>query len=522
MPNRWNLLEERLIRVRTARDPTATMTLPEVLASLAAGDEIVGFRALRHHQRHAWFAFLVQLSAMALHRAGRDAPPTDPAEWRRLILGLAGDDADAFTLVVEDRSRPAFMQPPVPAKGGRPLRPAGTAADLLDVLLTAKNHDVKAERIVSAGPDQWLLTVVTVQTMEGFLGRGNYGIARMNGGFGNRPYVGLAPRTGWASRYRRDLPLLLGARDELVREVGFAARTGHALLWLLPWDGSAEAKLQLAACDPFFLEICRRIRLVEESGRVVAFTAPTDAARIDDGDRHGVTGDPWTPIDREAVPAKALTLSESGFDYRQTHELLLGGKYEPGVAQRVAPTDPEQVVFHAEALVRGQGKTGGYHVREVVIPARVRRTLASRPERERLRDVGRQWIDLAATVRNKVLKPAVLAYLQGGPDDLNFKDDRADAWTAALDRQIDTVYFDHLFEVAEGDPGAAGLRWTRAVLGLAQAQLEDAIRRSPAPSVRRYRAEHAAWRVFRGAARNRFPDLFTTTTEGGVHDERQA
>jgi CRISPR system Cascade subunit CasA len=518
MSNRWNILEERLIRVRTVRDPATAMTLPEVLGSLTVGDEIVGFRALRHHQRHAWFAFLVQLSAMALHRAKLAAPPPDPAEWRRLILGLAGDDEAAFTLVFEDLSRPAFMQPPVPAKAAHPMKAAGSAPDALDVLLTSKNHDLKAERLGTAHADQWLLTLVTLQTMDGYLGRGNYGIVRMNGGRGNRPYVGLTPAVAWGSRYRRDVAVLLGAREELVRENGFNEEGRHALLWLVGWDGSEAERIRLTECDPFFIEVCRRVRLLERDGVIVAFTSPTEAPRTDDGDRKGVLGDPWTPIDRDAEPPKALTLPESGFDYRQTLELLVGGRYEPGRAQRVRPGDPDDLVFHAETLVRGQGKTGGYHVRLVPIPARVRRTLGSRSERERLRDLGRQWIELAATVRNKVLKPALLAYLQGGPGELNFKDDRADGWTSALDRQIDGIYFDSLFEVSdEEDLLAASAAWTRAVLELARGQLDDAMRRSPVASVRRYRAEHAAWRTFHGSARRKFPDLFTEGHEGGVH-----
>lgn len=521
MSSRWDLLNERLIRVRLVDGATERMTLPEVLASLTSDDRIVGFPGLRHHQRHAWHAFLVQLSAMALQRSGGRSPPLRPEEWTQMLLGLAQGEPTAFTLVVPDDSHPAFFQPPVPAGERRKLRPAGDAPDALDILLTSKNHDLKAKRIGSAEADHWMYVLLTVQTMDGYLGHGKYGISRMNGGLGSRAAVTLLPGLAWGQRVRRDLGVLLAGRDRLVQDFGFRSSGGHALLWLLPWDGTAESKVPLAECDPFFLEVCRRIRLVEQGGVVAALGAATDAPRVEDGDRKGVVGDPWIPVDRTTDPVKALTVSESGFDYGKTHELLLGGAFEQSMAQQVAPADPDELVFHAEALARGRGKTGGYHVRQVPIPARVRRTLRSSEGRETLLKLGRQWIGLAGMVRNKVLKPAVLAYLQGGPDELNFKDDRHEFWVSAFDRQVDSVYFDHLFEATDGDAVESTRRWTRALLALACAELEDAIGRSPVPSVRRYRAENAAWRTFHGSARRNFPDLFAEDKKGGAQDERR-
>jgi CRISPR system Cascade subunit CasA len=61
------------------------------------------------------------------------------------------------------------------------------------MLVTAKNHDVKAARLTEAGIDDWLFALVTLQTMEGIGGRNNYGVSRMNGGFANRPGFSIAP-----------------------------------------------------------------------------------------------------------------------------------------------------------------------------------------------------------------------------------------------------------------------------------------------------------------------------------------
>ena len=59
--------------------------------------------------------------------------------------------------------------------------------DALDILPTAKNHDVKSSRVASPDFDEWIFALISLQTMAGFYGRGNYGIARMNSGHGSRP-----------------------------------------------------------------------------------------------------------------------------------------------------------------------------------------------------------------------------------------------------------------------------------------------------------------------------------------------
>jgi CRISPR system Cascade subunit CasA len=51
-----------------------------------------------------------------------------------------------------------------------------------------------------ATPEHWFYALLTLQTMQGFLGAGNYGISRMNGGFASRPSVGLAPSDRWGMR----------------------------------------------------------------------------------------------------------------------------------------------------------------------------------------------------------------------------------------------------------------------------------------------------------------------------------
>lgn len=131
-------------------DPLGALSLPGVLAASARG-EARGFARLRPHQRAAWHMFRVQLSALALRAGGRIEPPEDEETWQELLRALTQDlSDDPWRLVVEDRGRPAFLQPPDP--GGLKWEPVLTP-DALDLLITARNHDVKAAIAQDARPE---------------------------------------------------------------------------------------------------------------------------------------------------------------------------------------------------------------------------------------------------------------------------------------------------------------------------------------------------------------------------------
>jgi CRISPR system Cascade subunit CasA len=208
----YNLLVEPLIRVRCKDGTKTALSLPAVLAGLSTGD-LDAFIGLMRHQRHAWHAFLVQLAAIALDRAGKTAPPKKEAEWRDLLKTLTREyKADEpWSLVVEDVLKPAFMQPPVPEKS---LDRAGFGnpswfTDDLDILVTSKSHDVKMHRVRTPEVDHWSYALVTLQTCQGFLGAGNYGISRMNGGFASRPGLGFRHGHSWSEHFQRDVRVLL-------------------------------------------------------------------------------------------------------------------------------------------------------------------------------------------------------------------------------------------------------------------------------------------------------------------------
>ena len=79
-----------MIRFETSAGDLRDGALWDALAALSA-DDVAAFPALRPHQRMPVHAFFVQVSAIALRRAGRAAPPTEAAAWRDLLFALTPD-----------------------------------------------------------------------------------------------------------------------------------------------------------------------------------------------------------------------------------------------------------------------------------------------------------------------------------------------------------------------------------------------------------------------------------------------
>ena len=205
-----NLLHDRLIRVRMKDGTAESLTLPGVYAALQT-DRVADFPSLRPHQRHAWHAFLAQLAVIALDRTGSRSFPATSVAWEAALRALTPQYAadEPWTLIVEDPTLPAFMQCPAP-NGLEEYRKLVETPDDLDLLVSSKNHDVKQTVALNSAPEDWLFALVDLQTMAGVLGRGNYGIARMNGGFSSRPCLGLAPaRVGIGGHVFHDVERML-------------------------------------------------------------------------------------------------------------------------------------------------------------------------------------------------------------------------------------------------------------------------------------------------------------------------
>lgn len=499
-----NLLTDPLIRIRDADGQIRLLNLPELFVALGH-DAVRDYPALRPHQRHPWHSLLVQLAALALHQAGEAQPWDEPDGWRAALLALTPEhpDGSAFCLVAP-HDKPAFLQAPV-AGGKLDGWKAIPTPDALDMLVTSKNHDLKGERMRRAEADDWLFALVSLQTQEGFLGAGNYGISRMNGGFSSRPAIGVAPDGGIGRRWRRDVAALRDARVDLIESYGMRGEGGVALLWLPSWNGVTS--LAFAALDPFYIEICRRIRIVQElTGGLVAHGTGTKAARVDASARKGVTGDAWIPVEE----GKALTLGSDGFNYGLAAELAWGSKYRKTTAQILRDEDGViGITLLAQGVVRGQGKTEGYHERRIPLSKKavglLRRGQTDRPASlasERVRAVG--------TMRGSILRTALFALFEAGTDKLDFDrrtaKQQVEPFVKAFERAEDARFFDDLnIELdadSEDEQHAERLRWLIGLAERAEAVLRSAFAVGPQCGERRYRARSRALAFFHGALRS--------------------
>ncbi|MTH62544.1 CRISPR-associated protein Cse1 [Paracoccus litorisediminis] len=474
-----DLLHEPLIETNAGRQ-----SLPGLLAAMARG-EVQAFPALRPHQRPAWHMFLVQLSVMALDTAKRRDLPLEEDGWRAALRGLTPDfpDDEAWHLVATSPDRPAFLQPADP--GGLKWQDVATP-DALDMLITSRNHDIKREIARNAEPQDWIFALVSLQTMEGFGGAGNYGIARMNGGSSSRVLMGLAPARKGASDidpsawWARDVSRLLETRKGV---------TGKCLIWQEPWpEGSM---LDLTALDPQFIEVCRRIRLVETEGRLTAQRSTSKAARISGKDAKGNTGDPWAPLN--IAEGKSLTLGDQNWTHELLVRLLFSDKPEwvaPPLAQHHAAEANEPMLLVAEAFARGNSKTDGFKSRIVPVPmAMVRKMFGAQPRPVAsglLADIAS--IDLA--LRNGLATVAARGS-SGKLDKQNYQ--RSRPACEALRRKADELFFPELWKRMEvtDDDGFAPLRreFLEELAMIARNEFQRASPGIPCSTLMRPRAE---------------------------------
>jgi CRISPR system Cascade subunit CasA len=513
----YNLLNEPLIDTK----PLGRLSLPGVMAALAR-DEIDSFPALRPHQAPLWHMFLVQLAALALFGAGKDEIPMRDEDWTERLRGLtSGYPADEpWCLVVDDWNKPAFLQPPVPKNNV--WKNVAPTADALDLLITSRNHDLKQAVARGGEPGDWVFSLVSLQTGEGYGGKDNQGIARMNGGSSSRALVSLAPlRRGTARSINprpgswlwRNVTVLLQSRtrEEGALHHGFASKDGLGLTWLAPWP--EELQLQIKDLDIWFIEVCRRVRFVAPNGSLTAHKGNSKATRINAKHMNGALGDPFAPIHR--TENKSLTLSERDFDYRLLTELLFSGDWIMPLAARPASfeSEGESLALVCEALSRGNSKTEGFKSRILPIGGKISRALG--PKREELHKLAQAQMEAIAKF-DKALRNALALAAAGGDREKIKKEHYALAANARahLDRYADEIFFERLWaRFAAQDESKEALRaeetnFARLLWNKACAVFEQSLPAMPCTGIFRPRAEARARREFLRAVRREFPELF--------------
>lgn len=507
-----NLLHDPILTL----SDDSRVSLPALFAAMAHG-EVQGFPALRPHQRPAWHMFLVQLGALAMWTAGRRDLPGDAESWAVALRGLTPEHPDdsPWRLAVADRGKPAFLQARVP--DGLKWSEVATP-DALDMLITARNHDLKQAVARQAAAEDWVYALVSLQTCEGYGGGGGgyNGIARMNRGWSSRPLLGLAPARGEdmsihpSAWWARDVNLLMAARerggDSKVGKPG-----GSALLWCLDWPEGGQ--LDIRTLDSWFIEICRRVRLTEAGGRLSAKRATSKGTRIDAKALNGNTGDPWAPV--KTSDGKSLTLGESGdFHYERLCNLLFTGDWNRPLLACPGDGETGDMVVVAEAFARGNNKTGGFKSRVVPVPERFVSRLSSD-------DVGRLASAQMEEIESfdKALGYALALVAAGGKTEDGAVGKKqfvhARPARARFDRAADRLFFPSLWRRAgaatEGDD--ADFEAKRAFLAdlweAAKTEFETALSSIPCPAILRPRAEARARRALRNRVwKHYYSELF--------------
>ena len=219
----------------------------------------------------------------------------------------------------------------------------------------------------------------------------------------------------------------------------------------MPWAGDAQLSVG-KDLDPLFIEICRRIRLFERDGRLMARKAGSKAARI--ASVNGLTDDPWAPVSIEKP--RSFTLGDNrAFTYKTLRDLTMSGKWTPASLAKADEEEAEQtMLLVAEAFARGNSKTGGFRSR--VIP--MSKTVAQRMLTTTATDQSAYLMEDIALV-DKALRNGIALLAANGLRESIKADHYARAATARakLDHHADAMFFSVLWDMLEAGDEAARL-----------------------------------------------------------------
>jgi len=466
-------------------------SLPAVLAALSRG-EIRDFPGLRPHQREPWHAFTVQVATIAMlggKHANFETLKTEDA-WLTALLGLTPDypGGEAWSLVVDDWTKPALLQPPIEAAANkRDYSPCFHAPDGLDLLVTSKNHDLKQERMTNGTEEHWLFALVALQTGDGYAGKYTYGISRMNSGAGSRMFLRVKPDTTFADGFQRDVLELLRIHDK-------EPDTRSGLVWIKPWDGTQS--VSFSSLHPLYIDTCRRIRLSAADGHITGHMATSKCARIEASELKGKTGDPWAPIKPDG--SSSITAGAMGFGHRQMAKLLNPKEtLRPSLAQVLDADTDKDLVLSVTSLVRGQGKTEGFHTRSIRISKAIRGRLG-RPD-ILLDTMGATAVKRSgeASEMGSRLRRSLIYLYQGAPENIRFDDKsatkKAEPWEQSFNANVDGEFFAEAFWLdMEGARGSHRMEWRKRLAEIARDTFQEAAAQAPRTEVKRIRAQAKA------------------------------
>ncbi len=511
-----NLLRERLLHYRTvAAGDTVAANLPELFAAMNR-DEVRDFPALRPHQRHPWHAFLVQLAAIALHQAERDEPFETAVEWDTALMALTPDDPDgAAWCLVSPPQRPAFMQAPVLVFDFNESWKCLLAPDELDVIKTSKNHDLKSQRMVGAREDDWVFSLISLQTQSPSDSGSYKESSRMNGGWGRRLGVGVVPVGGYGARWARDVRILLESRLKICEDFGFC-NDGLKLIWLVPWDSLMESCLNPSKLNPFYLEVTRRVRLVFMSGEVQCRSATTPNPRVGKI-QGGLTGDIWSPIETGKDGERVVTIRSGGISYAIAVKMIIPGQLRFSPAMKIKLNDGEcGLRILMQSIAWGEKNTNsGYHERSINVGGRMAAILRS-GKVDQLARIASHRVQIIHEITSKALWPALLVLFSrakkkdsGEIDAAKSIENITSRYAKYFEKICDTSFFEDLSGQIESEhPNKVWDAWLVTLSIRAEEVLCSAFLAGPRSAQLRYRAQSEAIAKLRSTLRSpKFPDL---------------
>lgn len=447
--------------------------LPALLADLITGCDIRGYPLVSAEQRSYWLRFQVRCAARAMHTAGLGVaeattmPSADLATRLRDAL-LEHSAVSDWELYQSDPSLPGFLQPPTP--GAAPPDEDGYRLDdcgLLTQIIGTKGHERKVA--VARRLDQERTTYALIEYQFGviFGGRGNYESqltgSRSGAGSGT-PFMGAWIEGSYGATFLHDLGVVLDGWDQTAE---FQLGPVWAL-WREHWDGASQlASMRL---DPVFIPLARLVRLGEPVNGVfetVWFHA-SERSRVNDLTEGGRLGDPYTPLipDPKGGHLKVRGTLEKGYDYLEVVRLLFGlegARCSPSVEALFSnPPDLDDLRIVFEGVAFEQGKTRGFHRREVRLPRQRSKLMRLARQVPVVAILHQQMLD-QTTKAKRALRSALALLLSGDPRPRDSDRAKMGPGIDVLDALIDSIYIDYLVDAATGedtdDPTEAYRRW---------------------------------------------------------------
>lgn len=495
--------------------PVALTTL---LAHLLAGDSPVhGFPRLAAEQRGYWHRFLVRCAAKALHELGVSVDEASSQDRGELaaqfedVLAEAAGGRTAWHLWGTDSSEPAFLQPPTPEGEPPKVNYKKKSLGHLSVAIGGKNHERKVDAVRSLRPEEAIYALVAFQSgvIYSIAGAGyRYGASQLmgskSGATSGTPFMGVRIGSDLGATFLHDAEVFLENWSEIRRNSGLR---GHVwALWTEYWDGSRS--LPAADLDPAFIPLARLIRLeppLEEEFESVWFRR-SRVERVEDH-TDGNMGDIFTPLvphpDHDDVWKVRGALSK-GYDYKEVVRLL--GLHEDGRPslsvrhlqhRRSGEQSDHRVLF--EAVAFDQGKTLGFHHREVLLPAGfVKRRPWDNPDPAR--EAHREMLSTVSDAKS-ALRGAARFLLAGSPRPRQGDQGKVEAPARLIEQRVDQIYLERLFEAARlKDDGDDSYRrsWGEEVADMALEAFRETREEIPSAAARRYEREVRAESWLRG------------------------